>query len=99
MDLSDQFKYGLTCKLNWGYYIKYVVDVLPILLTDILNRSDEEKAISPNRDGYYIFKRYDSDERKILLYTLWCVNLDYPRLRPSDIYYLEEKNEIINTTW
>ena len=99
MDLSDQFKYGLSCKLNWGYYIKYVFDVLPIILTDILARPDEEKAASPNRDGYYIFKRYDSDESKILLYTLWCVNLDYPRLRPSDIYYLEEKTEIINTTW
>ena len=96
MDMSDQFKYGLTCKLNWGHYIKFVVDVIPIILTDLLNRSDEEKKISPNKDGYYVFKRYDSDEitssyAKILLYSLWCVNLDFPRLRPSDIYYLEEK--------
>ena len=48
LDMSDQFKYGLTCKLNWGHYIKFVVDIIPIILTDLINRSDEEKKISPN---------------------------------------------------
>jgi len=97
--MDDQFKYGLTCKLNWGHYMKYVVEKLPIILTDLLNRSEEDKRNSPNKDGYYFFKRYDEGESKIILYSLWCVNLDYPRLRPSDIYYLEEKCEIINTIW
>ena len=100
MEMDDQFKYGLTCKLNWGHYIKYVVEILPIILTDLINRSEEDKKAFPNKDGYYVFKRYESeDENKVMLYRLWCVNLDYPRLRPSDIYYLEEKTEILNTVW
>lgn len=77
----------------------YVVQHVPVILTDLLGRQEKEVKANPYKDGYYVFKRYNDDETKIMLYTLYCVNLDYPRLKPSDIYYLEEKTEIENTIW
>ena len=68
LPLDDQFKYGISCKLNWSHYMSYVVERLPVILTELLNRSDEEKRLNPYKDGYYAFKRYNEDETKIIIY-------------------------------
>jgi hypothetical protein len=50
-------------------------------------------------DGLYKFKRENADKCKMCIFELYCTNLNYKPLSTNDYYGLNEREEIVNSTW
>ena len=90
------------CALSKKYqtYInEYVNNYTPAVFKDLLHnaKSKEFKTLTFN-DGYYIFKSYNA-VNEILLYQLWCTNLNEKHLTNIEFSELKEVDELNQSLW